>query len=200
MHTNTEDIKDKTVYGIIAEFNDPGDLVAAGREVHHKHGYTKLDALSPFPVHGIDDAIGVPRSILGFIVFGFGSVGFLAALSLIWFTGTQTCPPIPFAAELGMCGYPLTIGGKPLFALEPSIPIMFELTILLSAFATVFGMFGLNGLPRFYHPVFNFSDIHRATDDRFLLVVEASDPKFDITETQRLLNALGAAKTEVVEA
>ncbi len=200
MHTNTEDIKDKAVYGIIAEFENPGDLVTAGREVHHKHGYTKLDALSPFPVHGIDDAIGVPRSILGFIVFGAGSMGCLAALLLIWFTGTQTCPPLPFAHEAGMCGYPLTIGGKPLFAFEPSIPIMFELTVLFSAFAAVFGMFGLNGLPRFYHPVFNFSDVHRATDDRFLLVVEASDPKFDITGTRNLLNSLGATKTEVVEA
>src|SRR5947209_8468156 len=123
MHTNTEDIKDKDVYGIIAEFDNPGDLVAAGREIHHKHGYTKLDALSPFPVHGIDDAIGVPRSILGFIVFAVGCIGFCGALLLIWFTGTQTCPPMPGASLVGLCGYPLTVGGKPLFAFEPSVPI-----------------------------------------------------------------------------
>src|SRR5258707_733662 len=138
-----EELKDKAIYGMVAEFDSADDLVNAGREIHHRHGYTKLDALSPFPVHGIDDAIGIPRSILGFIVFGFGSLGFMAALSLIWFTGTQPCPPIPggeLAGKIGLCGYPLIVGGKPLFAFEPSIPIMFELTILFSAFAAVFGM------------------------------------------------------------
>jgi hypothetical protein len=90
------------------------------------------------------------------------------------------------------------IGGKPLFAWEFSIPPMFELTVLFSAFAAVFGMLALNGLPRFYHPVFQTQASERATDDRYLLVVEASDPKFDIERTPRLLNELGALRTEVV--
>lgn len=176
----------KTIYGVVAEFDLPQTLVAAGRKVHHDHGYTKLDALSPFPVHGIDDAIGVPRSILGYLVFICGSIGFLGAISLIYYAGAIS--------------YKLVIGGKPLFAFEPSIPIMFECTVLLGAFCAVFGMFALNKLPQFYHPTMNYAGFPGVTNDRFLLVIEATDPKFDIVDTQRLLESLGAKKTEVVEA
>jgi hypothetical protein len=183
--TNTPELKDRAIYGVVAEFDTPDALVRAGYAVHHEHGYKKLDALSPFPVHGIDDAIGVPPSILGYIVFCFGCLGLLSAVALIWYTGA--------------IDYPLVIGGKPLFSFVFSVPIMFELTVLFSAFATVLGMFGLNGLPRLYHPVFNFPRIADATNDKFLLVVEASDPKFDIVRTQQLLETLGAKFTEVVE-
>lgn len=183
--TNTPALKDSSIYGVVAEFDTPDALVRAGHEVHHKHGYTKLDALTPFPVHGIDEAIGVPPSMLGFIVFGFGCLGLLSAYLLIWYTGA--------------IDYPLVIGGKPLFSFVFSVPIMFELTVLFSAFAAVFGMLGLNGLPRFYHPVFNFPKIADATNDKYLLVVEARDPKFDIVRTQQLLESLGARFTEVVE-
>jgi hypothetical protein len=186
MHTNTPELRDKTIYGVVAEFDQPSKLVAAGRVVHHEHGYTKLDAISPFPVHGIDDAIGVPRSILGYIIFCCGSIGFISVASLIYWAGGLS--------------YKLVIGGKPLFAWEPSIPPIFEGTILFSAFAAVFGMFAINKLPQFYHPVFNYERFGVATDDRYLLVVEASDPKFDIVDTQRLLESLGAKHTEVVEA
>ena len=178
VHTNTPELKDKSVYGVVAEFDRPEDLVAAGHRIHHDHGYKKLDALSPFPIHGIDDAIGVPRSILGYIVFGGGLFGLVNAIFMVWYTNGYD--------------YPLVIGGKPLFAWEFSIPPMFELTVLFSAFARVFGMLALNGLPR---SITRLSDagFERATDDRFLLVVEASDPKFDIERTPRLLNELGAA-------
>lgn len=184
IHTNTPELRDKSVYGVVAEFDRPEALVAAGHRIHHELGYKKLDALSPFPIHGIDDAIGVPRSILGYIVFGFGVFGLLNAIFMIWYTNGYD--------------YPLVIGGKPLFAWEFSIPPMFELTILFSAFAAVFGMLALNGLPRFYHPVFEVNGIERATDDRYLLVVEASDPKFDIERTPKQLSELGALRTEVV--
>ena len=184
IHTNTPELKDTSVYGVVAEFERPEDLVAAGRRIHHEYGYKKLDAMSPFPIHGIDDAIGVPRSILGYIVFGFGVFGFLNAIFMVWYTNGYD--------------YPLVIGGKPTFAWEFSIPPMFELTILLSAFAAVFGMFALNGLPQFYHPIFAVPGSERATDDRYLLVVEASDPKFDIEKTPGLLAELGAVRTEVV--
>jgi hypothetical protein len=186
MQTNTPETRDKVIYGVVAEFDLPEKLVAAGRKVHHVHGYTKLDALSPFPVHGIDDAIGVPRSILGYLVFLVGSIGFLGAIGLIYYAGAIS--------------YKLVIGGKPLFAFEPSIPIMFECTVLLGSFCAVFGMFALNKLPQFYHPTMNYAGFPGVTNDRFLLVVEASDPKFDIVDTQRLLESLGAKNTEVVEA
>lgn len=185
VHTNTPELKDKTIFGVVAEFERPEDLVRAGHAVHHDHGFKRIDALTPFPIHGIDDAIGVPYSKLGFIVFGGAAFGLLNAILLVWYTSAVD--------------YPLVIGGKPLFAWEFAMPPMFELTVLFSAFAAVFGMFALNKLPQFYHPVFNYSNISRATDDRYLLVVDAGDPQFDIERTPLLLRALGAANVEVVE-
>ncbi|MBI1899077.1 MAG: DUF3341 domain-containing protein [Acidobacteria bacterium] len=185
MHTNTPELRDKNIWGMVAEFERPRDLVEAGRRVHHEHGYKKLDALSPFPIHGIDAAIGVPRSMLGYVVFAMGILGCAGAALMIWF--------------MNGADYPLVIGGKPLFAFEPSIPVMFEVTVLFAALTAFAGMFALNGLPRLYHPAFNYSRFGAATDDRYLLVVEAADPKFDIDETRRLLESLGARHVEVIE-
>jgi len=184
--TNTAEMKDTAVFGVVGVFDRPEDLVRAGRELHHTLGYTKLDAFSPFPIHGIDDAIGVPRSKLGFIVFACGLFGLLNAVFMIWYTNGVD--------------YPLVIGGKPLFAFEFSVPVMFELTVLLSAFGAVFGMLALNKLPTFYHPTFNFAEFARVTDDKFMLVIEASDPKFNTDEVRKALTAAGATKAEVVEA
>lgn len=172
-------------YAVVAEFTDEYELVEAARAMRTQ-GYSKMDAYSPFPIHGIDEAIGNPPSRLGWIVLCVGTIGALSALGMIWWTGAVD--------------YPLVIGGKPLFAIEFSIPITFELTVLFSAFAAVLGMFALNGLPRLYHPVFNFSKYSRATDDRFLLAIEASDPRFDAEQSVRLLKALGAKTAEAVEA
>jgi hypothetical protein len=172
-------------YGTVAEFDDDRKLVAAARAAR-EFGYTHMDAFTPFPVHGIDEAIGIPRSPLGYIVAAFGFVGLMAGLFMIWWTGA--------------IDYPLVVGGKPLFHLVPSIPIMFELTILLSAFAAVIGMFALNKLPQFYHPVFNFSKYEGATDDKFLLAIEATDPVFNPDEAAVLLQKWGAITTELVEA
>jgi hypothetical protein len=172
-------------YGLVAEFTDDRDLVKAGRAAR-EFGYTKLDAYTPFPVHGIDDALGIPRSKLGWIVTVAAAAGCASAVLLIWWTGA--------------IDYPLSVGGKPLFAFEPSVPIMFELTILFSAFATVIGIFALNKLPQYYHPIFNFSCYEKATDDRFLLAIEADDPLFDPDESAQLMQSLGAHTTELVEA
>lgn len=172
-------------YGLVAEFDDDRDLVAAARAARD-FGYTQMDAYSPFPVHGIDDAIGIPRSPLGFIVAAAGALGLTAATLLVWWTGAVD--------------YPLVIGGKPLFAVEFSVPVMFELTVLFSAFAAVLGMFHLNRIPTFYHPVFNYSRFEGATNDKFLLAIEASDPLFDPDESALLMQKLGASVTELVEA
>jgi hypothetical protein len=184
-----EQIKDKLglgedkVYAVMGEFSDPHDLVHAGRKIREM-GYTKLDALSPFPVHGIDDAIGVPQSKLGWIVICIGLCGSATALLLQWYVGA--------------INYPLVIGGKPFFDFSYSIPITFELTVLFSAFASFLGMFALNGLPRLYHPSSNYRLAHRATDDRFILVVEADDPIFNPQLTSEHLKSVGAATVEVV--
>ena len=177
-------IGDDKVYGVIGEFDDPHELVHAGRKIREM-GYTKLDAMSPFPVHGIDDAIGIPYSKLGWIVIPIGLCGTATALLLIWYCGAISDK--------------LVIGGKPLFDFTFSIPITFELTVLFSAFASVIGMFALNGLPRLYHPSMNYQAAHRASDDRFLLVIEADDPKFHPQTAAEHLKSVGASTVEVVE-
>ena len=187
---NIEQVKDKLgigadkIYAVMGEFSDPDDLVKAGRRIREM-GYTKLDAMSPFPVHGIDDAIGVPPSKLGWLVIWFSALGALTAVTLIWYVGAVD--------------YRLVIGGKPFFDFSYTIPIAFELTVLFSAFASFLGMWAINGLPRLYHPSFNYSQAHRASDDLFILVVEANDPKFDPQRTAEHLRSVGAGDVEVVE-
>lgn len=186
-----------SVFAAIAEFDDGPELVEAGRQVRAA-GYTKLDALTPFPVHGIDEAIGVPRSLLGYFVICIAFCGTTAAVLLMWYTGAYQ-GHLPGCDLIGMCSYPQVIGGKPLFDITFGIPIMFELSILFAAFASVLGMFALNGLPQMYHPTGNYSRIAGATDDKFLLVVEATDPKFRALETVDFLKSLGATHVEIVE-
>jgi len=163
MTTMTSTNNETQLHGVLADYASPDQLLTAIREVR-KRGYTKFEAYTPFPIHGIDEAMGARRSKLGWIVLCGGLIGGTIAMLLQWWTGAVA--------------YPLTIGGKPLFAVEPSIPIAFELTVLLASFGAVFGMFALNGLPQFYHPVFNYKKWKGATDDRFLLVIEATDRKF----------------------
>ncbi len=184
------------VYGVVGEFPDAHDLVKAGRSVKEA-GYTKLDAMSPFPVHGIDDAIGNPHSHIGWIVIFFSITGLLLAQLLQWYTGAVAPGKLP--AWTGLGSYPLVIGGKPLYDITFSIPVTFELTVLLSAFCAVFGLFALCGLPRLYHPLDTYSQSHRATDDGFFLIIEASDPKFDPEASAQLMRSLGGTNVEVVE-
>ena len=184
--TNTAEMKDTAVYGVVGVFDRPEELVRAGRELHHTLGYTKIDAYSPFPIHGIDDAIGVPSSKLGYFVFACGLFGLANAIFMIWYTNGVD--------------YPLVIGGKPLFAWEFSVPVMFELTVLLASFGAVFGMLALNKLPTFYHPTFNFPDFGGVTDDKYMLVIESADPKFDVAEVRQAMTTAGALVTEVLEA
>jgi len=173
------------VYGAAAEFEGPQELLEAVAALRER-GFRKLDACTPFPVHGLDEALGLRRSRLGWIVLGAGLLGAAAALLLQWWTGTVA--------------YPLVIGGKPFFALEFSIPVTFELTVLAAASGAVFGMLALNGLPRLYHPVFNHPRVRRATDDRFLLAIEAESDDFDAEEAVEALRSAGGRHAEVVEA
>ncbi len=184
------------IHGVAAAFNSPEALLHAAKEVR-KQGFSKVEAYTPFPIHGIDDVLGIPPSRLGYFVIVGGLTGTTLALLLQWWTGAGDPNSIP--AWTALVPYPLVIGGKPLFAFEPSIPITFELTVLLSAFTTVFGMIGLNKLPRFYHPVFNFKNSPRITDDQFVLVIENTDPKFDAHEATRLFQNLHADAVEMIE-
>ncbi len=196
-----EQLKDKLgigedkIYAAMGAFETPEELVTAGRKVREM-GYTKLDAMTPFPVHGIDDALGIPYSKLGWIVICFSLTGLSSALLLQWYTGgLQMIKPLLL---FGLSPYPLVIGGKPLFDFSFSIPPDFELTVAFTALATFFGMWIMNGLPRLYHPSMNYRAAHRATDDRFLLVIEADDPMFDARLASEHLKSVGADEVEVV--
>jgi len=172
-------------FAVIGDFDTPEDLLRAIRTARAA-GYTKMETYSPFPIHGVDEALGESRSPLGKIVIVCGLVGLTVAVWLQWWTGAVN--------------YKLSIAGKPLFALEPSVPIIFELSVLLSAFGAVLGMFFLNKLPTYYHSFFNYSRAAGASNDRFLLAVEAVDPRFNAEEVQTFLNSCGSRHTELVEA
>ena len=172
------------VYGAMGTFDTPDELVAAGKKMYAL-GYRKLDAMSPFPVHGIDDAIGIPRSKIGWIAVTFAMIGLLTAQLLMYY--------------VGVINYPVVIGGKPLFDFTFTIPVTFELTILLCGIATTVAIFGLNGLPRLYHPSMNYRNSHRTSDDQFILVAEADDPMFEPQKTANDLRIAGATDVEVVE-
>jgi hypothetical protein len=177
-------IGDDKVYAVMGEFAEPEDLVEAGRRIRAM-GYSKIDAMTPFPVHGIDEAIGVPYSKIGWIAICGALAGITTAQVLIYY--------------VGKINYPLIIGGKPLFDFTYSIPPTFELAVLFTAITTFICTWGLSGLPRLYHPSMNYRNAHRASDDRFLLVVEADDPKFDAQKTAQDMRSVGANDVEVVE-
>jgi hypothetical protein len=171
-------------WGIVAEFDSPAAIYHAAEKVTAQ-GYTKVDAHTPFPVHGLDKALRQGPSHLGWIVICCGATGiFLAQLMMYWMNAVD---------------YPIWVSGKQPYAWPTTIPITFELMVLLSAFGAVFGMFGINKLPRLHHPIFNHSQIHRATDDRFFLSIESTDPKFDRNATAKLLESIGAKHIELLE-
>jgi len=172
------------LYGALARFAGPVELLDAVRRLHAL-GYRRLDAYSPFPIHGMDQALGLKRSKVPAIVLAGGLFGAAFAQTLQWYQSTRA--------------YPLITAGKPLNSAEAFVPITFETTILYAAFGAVFGMLALNGLPRLYHPVFRGKSFARASTDGFFLSVEARDPLFDRREIVALLEALGGTEVELIE-
>ena len=178
--------------GLLAEFSDPGALVHAVEGLRER-GYSRLDTFSPFPIHGMDRAMGLGVSKLGFFVFAGGLTGMLLGFLLQWWTSAGSQPDW---LDVILQGYPINISNKPLFAIEPSVPIMFELTVLFSALTAIGGMLALNGLPRPYNPLFFSSEFSRATDDAFFVHVAATDPEFSMDGTAGALADLGALGIE----
>jgi hypothetical protein len=168
-------MKLKPIYGLLAEFETPQQLLEAAQRTYDA-GFRKIDAYSPLPIHGLDEAVGFHGTILPAIVFTGGLLGGLTGFGMPWYAN--------------VISYPLNVGGKPYNSWPHFIPITFELTVLGAALCAVFGMFALNGLPRPYHPVFNVPRFALASEDRFFLVVKAKDKNFDLDKTKVFLDTL----------
>jgi hypothetical protein len=183
------------LYGLLAECDSPAAIMAAAKKVRAE-GYKWWDCMTPFPVHGLDKAMGVPNTILPWLVLGAGLTGTIVATILQAYTNAMS---FEIWAGVWVRGYDFLISGKPLNSLPAWIPVMFELTVLLSATGTVGFLLLLCGLPRHYHPVFKCDKFSRVTDDRFFLLIEARDPNFYRDETESLLQSLDPLSVEVLE-
>lgn len=172
-------------YGLIAAFETPASLYHAAERVRDA-GYSNWDCITPFPIHGLDMAMGLKRSIVPRISLCGGITGFCTGMSMIWYMNGYD--------------YALTVGGKPLFSPLFAFPVSYELTILFTAFATIGGMFVLNGLTKLYHPVLKYGKIAQATDSRFFIVIETRDPRFNASNTRAFLEEIGGRELAELEA
>jgi mono/diheme cytochrome c family protein len=171
------------LFGVLAEYDTPGELVEAARKVRDA-GYTEFDCYSPFPVHGIDEAMGIKRTILPVLIFAGGFTGTCGGLLLQWWCNAYN--------------WPWNISGKPAWSIPANVPIAFESTILIAVFTSFFGMWILNKLPQVWHPFFRNERFNHVTDDAFLLGIEARDRRFDAEATPKLLKDAGAIGVEDV--
>jgi hypothetical protein len=163
------------LYGLMAEFDDPNALVAAAHRVHDE-GYRCMDAYSPFPIEELHEALGSHHTKLPLIVLIGGMLGCIGGYALQYW--------------VSVIAYPINVGGKPFHSWPAFIPVTFECTILGAALSAVLGMLALNGLPMPYHPVFNVPRFALASRNRFFIVIEATDPKFELEGTRRFLETL----------
>ena len=174
----------KQVYGILARFDNPEKLLSAAQKVRES-GFKKFDCHTPYPMHGLDDAMGLKRSILGYIV-GVGALGGAAlGLLLQWFASTYS--------------YPIVISGKPYFSWQAYMIITFVTMVLGGALSSLLGMFHLNRMPAFNHPLFNSEIFQRATDDGFFISIESSDELYDNQNTIDFLTSIGGKDIEVIK-
>src|ERR1022692_878989 len=171
-------------YGVIAEFTTPAGIMHAAEKVRDA-GFTRWDVFTPFPVHGMDHAMGLKNSKVGWFAFLAGVTGYTTGMLMIWY--------------MNSFDYPIVIGGKPMFSPFAAFPPSYELTILFGAFGSLGGMLFLNRLPRLHHPLPKNRRFALATHDRFFVVIETSDAKFSDYETRRLLESLGSRHIEWVE-
>lgn len=169
---------------LLAEFDTAGACLHAAEKLRDA-GYKSFDTHTPFPIHGMDRAMGLKDSKLGWIVLVMAISGFTTAVTMMaWMNGID---------------YPLVIGGKPPMSFPSMVPVAFELTVLFSSFGAVFGMLGLNQLPRHNHPIFESERFKGATTDKFFVSVESDDPKFDETKTRALLEGAHATHVEAIQ-
>src|SRR5580704_279244 len=173
-----------TPYGIIAEFNNPADTIHAAQKVRDA-GFRKWGVFNPFPVDGLDKAMGIRNSKVGWFSFIGGATGYTSGMLMIWW--------------MNAVDYPIIIGGKPMVSPFAAFPPSYELTILFGSFGSLFGMLFLNRLPRLHHPLLKNKRFSLVTHDRFFVVIECDDPKYSPVETRKLLAEAGSEHIEVVE-
>jgi hypothetical protein len=170
-------------YGVLAEFGTAADIIRAAEMVRDA-GYRQWDVFTPCPIHGMDEAMGLPHSPVGWFTFIGGALGFTTGMVGIWYMNGHN--------------YPLAIGGKPLFSPIYAFPVSYELTILFGAFGAFLGMLILNRLPRLYHPVLKNKRFKQVTHDRFFILIECRDPHYSETGTRRLLESAGCTHLELL--
>ncbi|MSU27094.1 MAG: hypothetical protein CK546_03555 [Pedosphaera sp.] len=172
-------------YGLMAVFETPADAMHAAEQVRDA-GYSKWDVHTPFPVHGLDAAMGISNSKVGWFTFIGGATGYTTGMIMIWW--------------MNAFDYKIVIGGKPMFSPFYAFPVSYELTILFASFGSLIGMALLNRLPRLHHPLLkNRRFCQGASHDKFILVIETADPKFNAEETRKLLASAGSKHIEMVE-
>jgi len=169
-------------HGLLAEYDSAAAIMDAAIACRDA-GFKKWDVYTPFPIHGMDDAMGVTKSAVGWFTFTGAFTGFCTGMSMIWY--------------MNQFDYGLVVGGKPLFTPLFAFPVSYELTILLGSFGTLFGMFFLNRLPKLYNPLFRNDRFRRASDDRFFVCIEAADSKY--SKAREILEKTGALAIETVE-
>lgn len=173
----------RKIFGLIAEFKEPHPLVEAAKKAY-RGGYRAMDAYTPYPVEGLAEAIGFHKNGVAPIVFIGGVIGALTGFGMQHFAS--------------VIHYAYDVGGKPFFSWPAFIPVTFELMVLVASFACLGAMLGLNGLPRPHHPIFNARRFERASNDRFFLCIEASDPLYDPEKTRTFLEGLGPVEVSEV--
>ena len=171
-------------YGLIAEFENPADTMHAAEKVRDA-GFRRWDVFTPYPVHGLDRAMGLKNSRVGWFSFLGGVTGYTTGMLMIWY--------------MNAFDYAIPVGGKPYFSPFFAFPPSYELTILFGAFGALFGMLFLNRLPRLHHPLLKHRRFALATHDRFFVVIETGDPNYREAETRRLLESAGSKRIELVE-
>lgn len=171
-------------YGLMAEFPSAEALIAAAHRVHEA-GYQKVDAYTPYPIEAVSEALALPRSKVPLVVLIGGLLGGLGGYALQYWSQ--------------LIVYPMNIGGRPFHSWPAFIVPTFECTILGAALSAVVGMIIINGLPQPYHPVFNVPRFALASRDRYFLVIEATDARFDADATRRFLTGLNASEVSDIE-
>ncbi len=164
-----------STWGVMTRFETPEDLLAACEKVRDA-GYKKIDAYAPFPIHGLTEALGKPKTKIQWLILAAGICGGSGGFFMQWYAN--------------VVAWPWNVGGRPFNSWPSFMPVTFELTVLSAALVAVIGMFALCGFPEPYHPVFNLDEFEGASNDKFFVCIMSTDTKFDLCKTKEFMNSL----------